>query len=109
MADPAPYVNLPAFYAAKRDLFRLGLAQTKFRLPPWEGTYFQCVGIDSLGVPERNLPEADYCQRLSREIGVAAIPLLAFYGNGFDQQVIRLCFAKKDDTLRNALQRLARL
>ena len=109
MADPAPFLNLPAFYEAKRNLFREGLAQTKFRLLPCEGTYFQCVSIDGLSVPERDLPEADFCQWLTREVGVAAIPLSAFYGNGFDQKVIRFCFAKKDDTLRSALQRLARL
>ena len=109
LQDPAPYVNLPAFYAAKRDLFRQGLASTKFRLLPCEGTYFQCVAIDGLGVPERDLSEADFCQWLTREIGVAAIPLSAFYGNGFDQKVVRFCFAQKDDTLRAALARLAKL
>ena len=109
MADPAPYLNLPAFYAAKRDLFRAGLARTRFRLLPCEGTYFQCAGIDELAVPERALSEADFCQWLTREIGVAAIPLSAFYGDGFDQKVIRFCFAKKDETLRLALERLARL
>jgi methionine aminotransferase len=109
MANPAPYLELPAFYAAKRDLFRAGLAQTRFRLLPCEGTYFQCAAIDQLAVPERALSEADFCQWLTREIGVAAIPLSAFYGDGFDQKVIRFCFAKQDDTLRAALQRLARL
>jgi methionine aminotransferase len=109
MAEPSPYLNLPAFYAAKRDLFRAGLAHTRFRLLPCEGTYFQCARIDDLSVPERALSEADFCQWLTSEIGVAAIPLSAFYGNGFDQKVIRFCFAKKDDTLHAALQRLARL
>jgi len=109
MADPAPYQDLPAFYAAKRDRFRAGLAQTRFRLLPSEGSYFQCVDISALAVPERALPEADFCQWLTSEIGVAAIPLSAFYGNGFDQKVIRFCYAKKDDTLDAALQRLARL
>ncbi|MDO5087441.1 MAG: pyridoxal phosphate-dependent aminotransferase [Comamonadaceae bacterium] len=109
MQDAAPYLGLPAFYQAKRDLFRQGLAQTRFRLLPGEGTYFQCVGIDQLAVPERDLPEDQFCQWLTREIGVAAIPLSAFYGDGFDQKVIRFCFAKQDDTLRAALERLARL
>ena len=109
MADPAPYLDLPAFYAAKRDLFRQGLAGTRFRLLPSEGSYFQCVSIADLAVPERDLPEGEFCQWLTREVGVAAIPLSAFYGNGFDQKVIRFCFAKKDDTLRAALARLARL
>ena len=109
MANPAPYLELSAFYQRKRDLFREGLAGTRFTLLPGQGTYFQCVGIGDLAVPERDLPEGDFCQWLTREIGVAAIPLSAFYGNGFDQKVVRYCFAKKDDTLREALQRLARL
>jgi methionine aminotransferase len=109
MADPTPSLRLSDFYQRKRDLFRAGLAGTRFRLLPSEGTYFQCVGIGELAVAERDLPEADFCQWLTREIGVAAIPLSAFYGNGFDQQVVRFCFAKQDDTLQAALQRLARL
>jgi methionine transaminase len=109
MADPAPYLELPAFYQRKRDLFRQGLAQTQFKLLPGEGTYFQCVDISNLKVPEKNLSEADFCQWLTTEIGVAAIPLSAFYGSGFDQKVIRFCFAKKDDTLKLALERLAKL
>jgi len=109
MADPKPYLELPAFYQHKRDLFRQGLAGTRFRLLPGEGTYFQCVDISGLAVPEKDLGEAEFCQWLTREIGVAAIPLSAFYGNGFDQKVIRFCFAKKDETLQLALERLARL
>jgi methionine aminotransferase len=106
MADPEPYLQLPAFYQRKRDLFRQGLAQTSFKLLPGEGTYFQCVDISDLKVPEKHLSEADFCQWLTAEIGVAAIPLSAFYGNGFDQKVIRFCFAKKDDTLLAALDKL---
>ncbi len=109
MVNPAPYLQLSDFYQRKRDLFREGLAQTRFRLLPGQGTYFQCVGIENLAVPERDLPEGEFCQWLTREIGVAAIPLSAFYGNGFDQKVIRFCFAKKDDTLKAALERLSRL
>lgn len=109
MANHAPYRDLPAFYAAKRDLFRQGLQGTRFRLLPSEGSYFQCVSMADLAVPERDLPEGEFCQWLTREVGVAAIPLSAFYGDGFDQKVIRFCFAKKDDTLRAALARLARL
>jgi len=109
MADPAPYLQLPALYATKRDLFRQGLSGTRFRLLPCEGTYFQCVDYSGVAVPEKDLPEADFCQWLTREVGVAAIPLSAFYGHGFDQKVIRFCFAKQDATLRAALTRLARL
>jgi methionine aminotransferase len=105
MADPKPYLELPAFYQRKRDLFREGLQQTKFKLLPSEGSYFQCVDISAVS----DLSESDFCQWLTREIGVAAIPLSAFYGNGFDQRVVRFCFAKKDETLQAALARLARL
>jgi methionine aminotransferase len=109
MADARPYLDLPAFYQAKRDRFRAGLARTRFRLLPSEGSYFQCVDISGLAVPEKDLGEAEFCQWLTAEVGVAAIPLSAFYGDGFDQKVIRFCFAKKDETLDSALDRLARL
>ena len=109
LGNPAPYLDLPAFYQRKRDLFRAGLARTRFRLLPSEGSYFQCVDISGLAVPERSLGEAGFCKWLTTEIGVAAIPLSAFYGNGFDQNVVRFCFAKKDETLASALERLARL
>ncbi|MBA4329715.1 MAG: methionine aminotransferase [Polaromonas sp.] len=105
MADPRPYLDLPAFYQRKRDLFRAGLAKTRFKLLPSEGSYFQCVDISDVS----NLGEADFCKWLTTEIGVAAIPLSAFYGNGFDQRVVRFCFAKKDETLNLALDRLAKL
>jgi methionine transaminase len=105
MANPAPYLDLPAFYQRKRDLFRDGLKNTKFKLLPSEGTYFQCVDISDVS----DLDEAAFCQWLTVEVGVAAIPLSAFYGNGFDQRVVRFCFAKKDDTLNAALERLAKL
>ena len=109
MKDPGPYLDLPDFYQRKRDLFRAGLAQTKFKMLPGEGTYFQCVDISDLSVPEKNLGESEFCKWLTRDVGVAAIPMSAFYGNGFDQNVIRFCFAKKDETLNTALARLARL
>ncbi|MGD9550276.1 MAG: pyridoxal phosphate-dependent aminotransferase [Burkholderiaceae bacterium] len=105
LQNPAPYLQLPAFYQAKRDLFRAGLAGSRLRLLPCAGSYFQCVDISAVS----DLGEADFCQWLTREIGVAAIPLSAFYGDSFDQRVVRFCFAKKDETLRTALQRLRRL
>ena len=109
MKDPGPYLDLPDFYQRKRDLFRAGLAQTKFKMLPGEGTYFQCVDISELSVPEKSLGESEFCKWLTRDVCVAAIPMSAFYGNGFDQNVIRFCFAKKDETLNTALARLARL
>ncbi len=105
MNHTGAYLDLPAFYQRKRDLFRSGLANTRFKLLPSEGSYFQCVDISEVS----DLKEAEFCKWLTAEIGVAAIPLSAFYADGFDQRVVRFCFAKKDDTLNTALQRLARL
>lgn len=105
MARPEPYLQLPAFYQRKRDLFREGLARTRFKLLPSQGSYFQCVDISKVS----QLPEEAFCKWLTSEIGVAAIPLSAFYGDGFDQRVVRFCFAKKDETLREALSRLSKL
>ncbi len=105
MSNKSAYLDLPAFYQRKRDLFRAGLAKTRFKLLPSEGSYFQCVDISEVS----DLNEADFCKWLTAEIGVAAIPLSAFYGNGFDQRVVRFCFAKKDETLDAALVRLAKL
>ena len=105
LANPAPYLDLPAFYQRKRDLFREGLAGTRFQLLPSEGSYFQVVDYSAISA----LGEADFCRWLTSEIGVAAIPLSAFYADGRNQGLVRFCFSKQDATLRSALQRLARL
>ena len=105
MQDPAPYLGLPAFYQRKRDLFLDGLRQTRLRPLHTAGTYFQCVDYSAVS----DLPEADFCQWLTKDVGVAAIPLSAFYEGGFEQGIARLCFAKKDETLQLALQRLQAL
>ena len=105
MADATRYTELPAFYQRKRDLFRDGLAKTKFKLLPSEGSFFQCVDMSDVS----DLSEADFCQWLTKEVGVAAIPLSAFYADGFDQRVVRFCFAKQEVTLNLALARLAKL
>jgi methionine aminotransferase len=106
MADPAPYLELAAFYQRKRDRFQAGLATTRFELLPSEGSYFQCVRYSAV---RDDLDEAPMCEWLTTDIGVAAIPLSAFYADGFEQRIVRFCFAKKDETLDLALQRLARL
>jgi len=105
MADPGPYRDLPAFYQRKRDLFCAGLKQTRLRVLPSQGSYFQLVDYSEVS----DLPEADFCQWLTRELGVAAIPLSVFYDQGFEQRLARLCFAKQDATLQTALQRLQKL
>ena len=105
MAEPRHYLELPAFYQRKRDLFRAGLHKTRLRLLPSQGSYFQCVDYSQVS----DLKEAAFCEWLTREVGVAAIPLSAFYADGYEQQIARLCFAKRDETLHSALARLSKL
>ena len=105
MADASRHLDLPAFYQRKRDLFRNGLAQTRFKLLPSAGSYFQCV--DYAAISDQN--EEAFCRWLTAEVGVAAIPVSAFYQGGFEQRLARFCFAKKEETLQLALERLSRL
>lgn len=103
------YLSLPSFYQTKRDFFRAGLANTDFKLLPTPGTYFQCVDYTKIKSPQRKLNEADFCSWLTTEIGVAAIPVSAFYEIPIESGVVRFCFAKKEQTLTDALQRLEKL
>jgi methionine aminotransferase len=105
MADPAHHLGLASFYQRKRDRFRAGLAASRFKLLPSQGSYFQCV--DYSAIDDR--PEADFCRWLTTDVGVAAIPLSVFYPEGFEQRIVRFCYAKKDETLDLAIDRLARL
>ena len=105
LADPSHHLALAAFYRAKRDRFRAGLAATRLKLMPCAGTYFQCVDYSAAS----DLGEDAFCRWLTSEVGVAAIPLSAFYPDGREQGIVRFCFAKKDETLDLALTRLSRL
>jgi methionine aminotransferase len=109
LADPKPYTELPAFYQQKRDYLRNGLKATNFSLLPSSGTYFQCVDYSKLKVPEAKLNEAEFCVWLTEEMGVAAIPVSAFYEDSVNSGVIRFCFAKQEKTLKTALERLKKL
>ncbi len=105
MADAERYLQLPDFYQRKRDLFRHGLSHTKLKPLHTQGSFFQLVDYSAVSA----LPEVEFCQWLTREIGVAAIPMSAFYDQGFEQGIVRLCFAKQEATLLAALQRLQKL
>ena len=95
MADPrATSELLPAFYQRKRDLFRAGLAGSRFRLLPSEGSYFQCVDYSAIS---RTCPEASAgAHHRDRRGGHSAVGVLP---GGFEQRIARFCFAKKDETL----------
>src|SRR5512138_2255395 len=105
LRDPSRYLELGAFYQRKRDLFRAGLAATRFELLPCTGTYFQCVDYRRI----TDEPDDALAKRLTREIGVASIPVSAFYATPPSDRVLRFCFAKNDDTLARACERLARV
>ncbi len=105
LTDPGPYEKLPAFYQRKRDRFRDGLAGTRFVLLPCAGSYFQCVDYSRIS----SLPDLQFCEWLTAEVGVAAIPLSAFYARTPERPIVRFCFAKTEVTLDEALHRLSRL
>jgi len=105
LREPARYETLPAFFAAKRDLLRAALAATPLDLLPCRGSYFQLARYSRVS----DEPAHEFAQRLVKEVGVATIPLSAFYQDGTDHQVIRFCFAKREQTLLAAAERLQRL
>ncbi|MFI4969931.1 MAG: pyridoxal phosphate-dependent aminotransferase [Lysobacterales bacterium] len=101
--DPQHYLDLPAFYQAKRDRFRSLLAGSKFRLPPVAGAYFQIADYSALSAAD----DLAFCEWLAKAGGVAAIPISAFYEEPpAGQRLIRFCFAKNDATLEQAAARL---
>jgi methionine aminotransferase len=105
LREPARYEALPEFFTRKRELLRSALADTALELLPCAGSYFQLARYDRVS----DEPAAAFAQRLVRDVGVATIPLSAFYHDGTDHRVIRFCFAKRDETLLAAAERLRRL
>ena len=102
MQDREHYLGLAAFYQEKRDFFRRQLAGSRFELLPCDGTYFQSVRYAAIS----DEPDRAFVERLTKEHGVAAIPFSAFYRDGRDDRVIRFCFAKNEETLARAGERL---
>jgi len=102
---PEHHENLAAFYQAKRDLFCGLLAESRFRLTPSAGTFFQLVDYAAI----TNEADAELAKRWTRERKVASIPISVFYEAPPNQQLLRFCFAKDDDTLRRAAEILCAL
>lgn len=96
---------LGQFYQQKRDFFQNLMKDTKLKLLPCEGTYFQVASYEEISEES----DIDFTKRLVTEFGVATIPISIFYANGDDHQCIRFCFAKDDETLMSAAERLRRL
>ncbi len=97
--------SLSEFYRKKRDLFRSGLSKSRFELLPSQGSYFQVASYAAITTE----PDTDFCIRLAKDFGVAAIPLSVFNANGEDRHLIRFCFAKTDDTLEAAIEKLCKI
>lgn len=102
MGDASRHLGLAAFYQEKRDFFRAGLEGSRFELLPSAGTYFQLARYRAIS----DEPDVRFVERLTRDIGVAAIPVSAFFDNGLDERVVRFCFAKNEATLTAACERL---
>ncbi len=105
MADPGHHAGLADFYRQKRDRFAALMAATPFDLLPCHGTYFQLARYGAIS----DRPDREFAEWLTREIGVAVIPVSAFFPDGHDDRVVRFCFAKRDETLEEAAERLRRL
>jgi N-succinyldiaminopimelate aminotransferase len=104
--DDAYFAGLAKGLASKRDKLAHGLRRCGFDVMPTAGTYFICTDFSALG---RGVSDADFCLRLTREIGVAAIPVSAFYETDAPTRYVRFAFCKDDDVLDEALNRLAGL
>jgi methionine aminotransferase len=102
---PEHHRELGVFYQAKRDLFCKLMADSAFRLSPSAGTYFQLADYSAIS----DEPDTEFAARLTREHGVAAIPISVFYEQPPDQRLVRFCFAKHDQTLEQAAGRLSAL
>ncbi len=105
LADRSSYLSLGAFMQEKRDYFERLMRQTRFSPLPSHGSYFQLYRYDRIS----DEADKDLCIRITKEYGVAAIPVSVFYQEGKDDKVIRFCYAKKKETLEQAVERLARI
>lgn len=103
--EPANYRELPAFYRARRDRLAQALEKSRFKVLPCEGTYFLLADYSAIS----DLDDVSFCQWLTKEVGVAAIPLSVFCADPFPHRLIRLCFAKQEATLDAAAERLCQI
>lgn len=104
-AHPEHYHELPAFYQQKRDLFCKLVADSRFSFTQSAGTYFQLMDYSAIS----DLPDTEFCRWLIREAGVAAIPISVFSAAPMDTRLVRFCFAKGDETLTAAAERLCKI
>ena len=99
------YLELSDFYKQKRDYFHKAIQSSRFKLFKCEGTYFQLVSYSKIS-DERDL---EFVRRMTRDMGVAAIPVSVFYRHNIDNSVIRFCFAKEEETLKKAAELICKI
>lgn len=105
LEDAEKYLELPAFYQKKRDLFLKGLALTPLQFQPSQGSFFQLATYGHLSKKSDLL----VAEQMTRQLKVACIPVSVFYSTGQDHQVLRFCFAKKEEELEEALLRIQKV
>ena len=105
MQNKDVYLNLAAFYQKKRDKFLALIKRSRFKAMPCHGTYFQM--LDYSAISHEN--DVEFSRRLTMEHGVASIPPSVFYHHQDDHKVLRFCFAKKDETLEKAAEKLCEI
>lgn len=99
------YLELNDFYQQKRDYFRLAIQSSRFNLLPCEGTYFQLASYSRITEEK----DTEFVRRMTRDMGVAAIPVSVFYRHQVDNSVIRFCFAKEEETLKRAADLIVKM
>jgi methionine aminotransferase len=105
MQNKDVYMNLAAFYQKKRDKFLALIKRSRFKAMPCHGTYFQMLDYSAIS----HEPDVEFSRRLTIEHGVASIPPSVFYHHQDDHKVLRFCFAKKDETLEKAAEKLCEI
>lgn len=105
LKDETTYKGLHQFYQAKRDYFRKLITTSRFEMEPCTGTYFQLLNYKNI----TDEKDTDFAIRLTKEKGLASIPLSVFYSNQQQQQLLRFCFAKKEETLEKAAEILCKI
>ncbi len=99
------YLSLAPFMQQKRDYFKKCMGQTRFTMHDSFGSYFICGTYERIS----DEPDRDFAIRLTKEAGVATIPVSVFYRSGKDDKILRFCFSKKEETLEQAVEKLARI
>lgn len=99
------YLELGAFYQAKRDFFRSAIQQSRFKLLECQGTYFQLAGYSRISEEK----DTEFVRRMTKDMGVAAIPVSVFYRHQVDNSIVRFCFAKEEETLKRAADLICRM